>query len=253
MQDVPRLAAPQIRSIEDLRGRSSSDPEAIKAVAREMESLFAYEMIKAMREASGQPGEAGLGKDTYMSMFDMELSKIFAQRGLGLQDMFVKQLTATAAKAGQGNVTRTTGARSAEKEPSLTAEIRAILPDDSSRRLSSAYGMRQDPFTGDQKFHHGVDIAAPAGTDIHPVRPGKVVFSGEQPGYGNVVIIDHGDGFSSKYAHNKENTVAVGDSVDRGSIIARVGSTGRATGPHVHFEVQYKGEKVPPETLLAKR
>ncbi|HUJ19285.1 MAG TPA: M23 family metallopeptidase, partial [Nitrospirota bacterium] len=54
-------------------------------------------------------------------------------------------------------------------------------------------------------------------------------------------------------AHNKENTVAVGDSVDRGSIIARVGSTGRATGPHVHFEVQYKGEKVPPETLLAKR
>lgn len=98
MQNLPGIQRPVIRSVEEIKGRN--DPEAIKAVAKEMESLFAYEMIKAMRETSGLFAKGGLGKDTYMSMFDLELSKLFAERGLGLQDMFVKQLTMTLEKSG---------------------------------------------------------------------------------------------------------------------------------------------------------
>jgi murein DD-endopeptidase MepM/ murein hydrolase activator NlpD len=98
-----------------------------------------------------------------------------------------------------------------------------------------------------------LDIPATEGTDIHPVRRGTVVFSGEQHGYGNVVIIDHGDGFLSKYAHNQINLVEQGQVVDIESVIAKVGSTGRSTGPHVHFEVLYKGEHVHPDILLAMK
>jgi len=84
------------------------------------------------------------------------------------------------------------------------------------------------------------------------VKPGTVTFSGEQAGYGNVVIIDHGDGFVSKYAHNAANLVSADDPVSPETVIATVGSTGRSTGPHVHFEVSYQGEKVNPRTLLAQ-
>ncbi len=219
---------------------SKQDPEAIKKVAKDMESLFAYEMIKAMRATTEESSKSGLGNDTYTSMFDMELSKLFAERGLGMQEMLSKGVSAAsgAAKSGQ------TG--------DLTDELRTILPQDPNIRVSSDFGFRQDPITGDRKFHHGIDIPAPAGTGIHPVKKGTVQFSGEQAGYGNVVIIDHGDGFVSKYAHNEANLVRTGDPVSPATVIATVGSTGRSTGPHVHFEVAYQGEKVDPRTLLAQ-
>ena len=215
------------------------DPEAVKKAAREMESLFAYEMIKAMRATTGDAEKKGLGKDTYMTMFDMELSKLFAERGLGLQEMFSKGIQAAS------------GVGKSAQPGSVTEELRTILPEDRNLRISSDFGLRKDPISGDQKFHQGLDIPAPMGTGIHPVKPGTVSFSGEQAGYGNVVIIDHGDGFVSKYAHNTENIVNTGDSVSPETVIATVGSTGRSTGPHVHFEVTYQGEKVHPRALLA--
>jgi murein DD-endopeptidase MepM/ murein hydrolase activator NlpD len=101
------------------------------------------------------------------------------------------------------------------------------------------------------KHHNGMDIPAPEGTEVHSVGTGTVLFSGEQRGYGNVVVIDHNDGYLAKYAHNKTNLVQQGQEVEAGSVIAEVGSTGRSTGPHVHFEVRCKGEPVHPDTLLA--
>lgn len=246
MEGMTGIPAPRIRSLEELKGRSGDDPEAIRAVAKELESLFAYELIKAMRETSGLSGTGGFGKDAYLGMFDLELSKLFAERGLGLQDLFVKQLTATAEKAG-----RQTDGRSAPRGSAEMA-VRTILPAAEAARVSSGYGMRQDPFTAAETLHHGIDIAAPAGAEIHPVQPGTVVFSGEQAGYGNVVVIDHGNGFRSRYAHNSENTVRTGDAVETGTVIARVGSSGRSTGPHVHVEIQFQGKTVPPETLLRR-
>ncbi|HTF99167.1 MAG TPA: peptidoglycan DD-metalloendopeptidase family protein [Nitrospirota bacterium] len=230
------------QSLASLQGKN--DAESIKKAAKEMEALFAYELIKVMRETTEQAGD-GLGNSTYLSMFDMELSKLFAERGLGLGEMIERSLTATAAKA------RSTSS-SSQPQNGAQPEIQSLVPDLPAPRISSEYGMRQDPFSGDWRFHHGVDIAAPEGTEIHAVAPGTVVFSGKQAGYGNVVIIDHGNGYTTKYAHNQQNLVKEGDKIDSGSLIARAGSTGRSTGSHVHFEVLLNGRSVDPNRLSAK-
>ncbi len=227
-----------------------NDAESIKKVAKEMEALFAYEMIKVMRETTEQPENSGLGSSTYLSMFDMELSKLFAERGLGLRETLERGLTSISGKAGQAGVRNEAGDKN--QLPPAAEEIRALLPDIPQARVSSEYGLRMDPFTGNRKFHHGVDISAPEGAGVHAVGKGTVAFSGEQNGYGNVVIIDHENGYSTKYAHNQQNLVKEGDEVDYGSVIARVGSSGRSTGSHVHFEVLYKGQAINPGTILAK-
>jgi len=121
-----------------------------------------------------------------------------------------------------------------------TSEIRnpqSELPV--SGRISSPQGWRHDPINGQMRYHAGTDIAAPAGTEIHAVADGRVIESGPKGGYGNAVVVQTEDGRKMLYAHNNQNFVQVGDWVSRGDAIAEVGSTGRATGPHVHFEVKF--------------
>jgi peptidoglycan hydrolase FlgJ len=285
--------------ITSLRGRT--DPAAVRAAAREMESMFAYEMIKAMRATAGgsQMGQ-GIGGDVYGSLFDMELAKVIAARGLGLQELVVRGLARSGAgqaaadsPASAGEATETAPANETinkheqlqpvtnggrfvlpvHEPPQVPSEVRpavsgthgadvapnvstptapeASFPIRRGGRVSSGFGVRKDPFTGRQKFHHGMDIAAPEGTPVFPAKGGRVTFSGTQPGYGNVVVVDHGDGFITKYAHNRANRVDAGDQVGPDTIIAEVGSTGRSTGPHLHFEVRYEGKQVRPEAVFA--
>jgi murein DD-endopeptidase MepM/ murein hydrolase activator NlpD len=101
------------------------------------------------------------------------------------------------------------------------------------------------------RLHAGLDISAPTGFDVVAAREGTVVYSGNKfQGYGNVVMIDHGDGYVTVYAHNAENLVEEGDSVDRGEIIAKVGATGNATGSHCHFEVRKDNVAIDPLRFL---
>ena len=116
--------------------------------------------------------------------------------------------------------------------------------------LSSTFGYRTDPFNGKQEFHSGIDFTAPIGTSITAVAPGVVTSSSLTNDYGNLIEINHGDRFETRYAHNKVNLVNVGDVVKKGQIIALVGSTGRSTAPHVHFEVYKNGRVVDPATYL---
>jgi len=119
-------------------------------------------------------------------------------------------------------------------------------------RVSSQYGQRPDPFTGLPARHLGVDIAGRDNSAILAVAPGIVTRSGRQPGFGNVIEIDHGGGWVTRYAHNAFNLVMSGDYVKPGQTIALMGATGRATGTHVHFEVLYRGSHQDP-ALFARR
>lgn len=115
-----------------------------------------------------------------------------------------------------------------------------------STRITSQFGPRKSPFNGRAEYHSGIDIAATPGSRVYPVGPGEVVFSGWQPGYGKVVIVSHQDGSQTLYAHNQRNLVSRGQQIGWDTPVARVGSTGDSTGPHVHFEVRRNGRAVNP-------
>jgi murein DD-endopeptidase MepM/ murein hydrolase activator NlpD len=112
--------------------------------------------------------------------------------------------------------------------------------------ISSYFGGRPDPFSGHNARHTGIDIATALGTPVHAVAEGMVTYAGVRSGYGNVVEIDHGNGYMTRYAHNSKLLVHPGQRVHVGEVISDAGSTGRSTGPHVHFEVWYKGRVVNP-------
>lgn len=116
--------------------------------------------------------------------------------------------------------------------------------------LSSGFGVRQDPMSGNTAFHRGVDFAGSAGDLVIAVGAGVVTFAGYKPGYGYTVDVTHGDGYVTRYAHNARVIVKQGDTVTRGQRLATMGSTGRSTGPHVHFEVLRNGRPVNPLSYL---
>lgn len=115
---------------------------------------------------------------------------------------------------------------------------------------SSTFGFRPDPINGTRQFHGGIDFDGEKGDDIVAVAGGVVSFAGQKNGYGNVIEIDHGNGYVTRYAHNSSNTLQVGDPVRAGDVVAKMGSTGRSTGTHVHFEVWENGRVVNPSTFI---
>lgn len=117
--------------------------------------------------------------------------------------------------------------------------------------ITSRFGYRTDPFTGRTAFHAGIDFAGPEGTDVFAAAPGIVTYAGVKSGYGNVVEINHGDGMSTRYAHARNLVVKVGDMVSKDQLVAYMGSTGRSSGPHLHYEVMRNGDQVDPSTYIA--
>ena len=117
-------------------------------------------------------------------------------------------------------------------------------------RITSNYGTRKDPFTGKPKKHRGIDFAGKIGTELMAVAPGRVVSAGERVGYGTTVEIDHGLGFTTLYAHLCQILVSRGDWVRPGTVIGLAGSSGRSTGPHLHYEIRYKGAPFDPTKFI---
>jgi hypothetical protein len=116
--------------------------------------------------------------------------------------------------------------------------------------MSSYFGRRTDPFTGKPANHKGVDFAGKLGAEIFAVADGVVTWSSARYGFGQLVEINHGNGYSTRYAHNSENLVAVGEEVRKGQTVALMGDTGRATGPNLHFEVLHRGHRVNPVKFI---
>lgn len=132
--------------------------------------------------------------------------------------------------------------------PDLTILTTEPLPE---LEKSSGYGWRSDPIHHDHRFHHGTDMRAPYGTPVVAAGPGVVVFAGRQSGYGNVVYVDHGGGIVTRYAHLQAIDTRKAATLAAGERLGRVGSTGRATGPHLHFEVRIDGRDVNPLTAMS--
>jgi len=212
----------------------SKDAQQRQRVAQEFASFLYLEVLKAMRAALPEKGlleTDAASRDMYTSMMDAEIARLMAKRDTtGLTKMVQKSLDKMADKAQRQN------------EP--TQPTQGVI--------SSSFGLREDPISGTTKFHDGVDIAAPTGTPVKAAAAGRVIFSGSVAGYGNMVEVDHGDGMVTRYGHNSVNLVAAGDEVQAGQSIALVGSTGRSTGSHLHFEVRKAGKPVDPGVLLGE-
>lgn len=120
----------------------------------------------------------------------------------------------------------------------------------SAGRITSPFGYRISPINRKREFHSGIDIANKTNTDVYAAGSGIVTFAGYNGAYGRMVIVSHGYGYTSVYAHNNKLQVKVGDKVSKGDVIAKMGSTGRSTGPHLHFEIRVNGQAVDPKTIL---
>ena len=203
-----------------------------REAARQFEAFLSQMMIREMRKTVPEGIFSGGAMDVFSDLFDQELATRIAEgRGLGLADALSEHLGGAAEAV-------------APPRPRPAAERRGVLPV--LGRLSSRFGRRSDPFDGDHRMHRGVDIAAPAGTPIRAAEAGTVTLATERAGYGRLVVVDHGDGSSALYAHCQDLHVRPGQPVRAGQPIATVGSTGRSTGPHLHFELRAGGESVDP-------
>lgn len=263
MTDVASLvaqarAAAAAGASDPTRG-GGGDPRArLAQLAAEFESTLLVQMLKDMRR-SGSWGEdekeGGLGAESLFDTIDAELARhLSAVQGLGLGSQLTAALDRLDGKAGaaagdpavpSGIPTPSTTRPLLPPEATVDRTVpqtASPLPSDAGVSLGSAvvtspFGWRQDPFTGQAKFHGGVDIRAAYGQDVAAAGAGRVVFSGQQGAYGTTVVIEHANGMRTRYAHLSETLVSAGDDVGAGFAVGRAGRSGRATGTHLHFEV----------------
>lgn len=222
-----------------VKNTAEKQDRKLKEACKQFEAVFTYEMLKSMRKSIQKCNlfSGGQGEEIYQSMLDQELSKKMAGGGSNSIANILYQQLKNIDEAG----------RNAEV---INSNDKSLPVRPVEARISSSFGWRKDPFTGKKRFHDGIDLAANEGTDVKAVMAGKVRITDDQKGYGKVVVLDHGQGFTTLYAHNKDILVKAGDWVTKGSSIAKVGSTGRSTGPHLHFEVKRDGKNLDPEKFL---
>jgi murein DD-endopeptidase MepM/ murein hydrolase activator NlpD len=206
-------------------------------------------LIRQIVQASGAfKGGEGPGSAVRQDQFVDALADAVARAGgIGLADQLVRSLTGEAAAA-PGLAPAPLAPGPGSRQGPVPASLSGALPV--AGRVTSRFGPRTDPLTGASARHTGVDVSAAAGTPIRAPAAGVVRAAGPRGGYGNAVEIDHGNGLTTLYAHASEVLVAPGQAIVAGQEIARVGSTGRSTGAHLHFEVRSGGRPVDPARVL---
>ncbi len=270
---APSLQPDAIRNELQLGDRKA--PESAREAAQQFEALLLNEMIKAMRATEMESDLfSSQQTKTYREMFDTQLAQHISEAGgIGLARVIHHQLVRQALNGGEEEVTPSGSAleKTVAPLPHLSLINRAIEATGSHRavevtaapatvslhlpvegRITSRFGARRDPIHGRARHHQGLDIAAPRGTPIRAAADGVVVFSGYQRGYGWTAVIEHADGTHTRYAHAEELFVKHGEYVTAQQEIASVGSSGRATGPHLHFEVVRNGRRINPEAIMAQ-
>jgi murein DD-endopeptidase MepM/ murein hydrolase activator NlpD len=242
-----------------------ADRERLKQIAAEFESMLLVQMLKDMRKA-GAWDEAEendtFGAQSLFETIDVELAGHLARaRGMGLKEQLLNAfdrtqpvVPTTESAPAASTVAAPAAAAAAAAMPAAATPERAALKLVSpvNGAVTSEFGWRRDPFTNRTKFHQGVDLKAAYGEEIKAAAAGTVVFSGEQGGYGTSVVIEHADGTKTRYAHLSAALVQKGDQIGAGQALGRAGRSGRATGPHLHFEVIARnGARVAPQQWAA--
>lgn len=226
------------------------DPQAeraqLKALAQEFEAMLMNEMLSGWRRSlmsDDDDNAAGFmqgGLGTMTDLVSTELGRALSgSGGLGIAVELLRAFDRQVASE-------------APATPHAEAPLAAAGPKAASAPISSGFGWRSDPFTGKSTFHAGVDVRMAYGQSVTSMAAGQVSFAGEQGGYGLTVVVDHSDGLQTRYAHLSSIDVQTGDTVGRGQQLARSGSSGRSTGPHVHVELLRQGRPVDPTGLLEK-
>lgn len=211
---------------------SRREAAQIRRAAQQFEALMLQQVFKAMQKAASMGSESGLATDIFQGQFVQHVSEQAAgSGGIGLAEVLAE-------------------AWGGRREGEVSALSDWQLPV--RGRHTSKWGERVHPVTGERSFHHGLDIAAPAGTPVRPTAAGRVVVAGERGGYGRLIEIEHANGWVSRYAHLRRLEVKEGDWVSREQVIGEVGSTGMSTGPHLHLECRRGGRSFSPEELLLR-
>jgi murein DD-endopeptidase MepM/ murein hydrolase activator NlpD len=246
----------------DSSKRTDADRQEIKRLAQQFEAMLMTQMLREMRRSMLDDEEAkenGFGAEAMTDTADVELGAALSRTGgIGLTEsllkVFERQITGIqeAVDAGRsGEAGRSSGEAGAPTITDQTADgskPAALLLTDvtNSAAVSSKFGWRLDPLSGETKFHQGVDIAVAYGHDVKAAANGIVSFAGVQNGYGNTVVIDHEGGRQTRYAHLSQELVRAGDVVSEGQVLGKSGNSGRSTGPHLHFEMLVNGRPVDP-------
>lgn len=230
--------------------------------------MLLLQMLRQMRQSMTDETseEKGLSADTMLDMVDTEFARQLSQQGgFGLADVMKQAIrrqielshspeSATANVASGWESTGVSTSESAYYAVLPTPGTFPALADHTGIpdvKVTSNYGWRADPFTGAAKYHQGVDLKAAYGQSVPAAADGTIVEAEEHGAYGLTVLIEHGDGVRTRYAHLASADVAAGDRVLQGQEIGRVGQSGRATGPHLHFEVIRNGQRVDPATVVS--
>jgi murein DD-endopeptidase MepM/ murein hydrolase activator NlpD len=226
--------------------------------AKQLEAFFLRRLLAEARPQGGGMLDGGFAGDTFKQMLDEAIAdKMAGAGGLGMANMFANQL------GGKGEAAINAASRAPASMPAM--ELPRAMPMPSTKvelepgqlampvhahRVASNYGMRTDPIHGQKSMHPGIDMAAPTGTPVSAAAAGVVTHAGPAGTYGNLVTIRHANGLETRYAHLDSVGVKKGAQIEAGVEIGKVGSTGRSTGPHLHFEVREDGKLKDPAGYL---
>jgi murein DD-endopeptidase MepM/ murein hydrolase activator NlpD len=252
------------------------DKAALKDACVQFEGLMVHQLLKEMRRTVKESDllHGGNAEKIWRDMLDQKLGEETSRAGgLGLAEILYQQLLGSTGEPSGDRPAKTledyfrsapvspAGPEEAEEDDQAGELSRRSHPEPSQPnpegltlpvegRVSSNFGLRRHPILGQTRMHNGVDLAASEGTPIKAALDGTVTFSGQRSGFGNFIELDHGQGLVTRYGHNQANLVQVGEEVKAGQAIGRVGSTGLATGPHLHFEARRHNRPLDPLAWL---
>jgi len=278
------IALPPSQRSLTAQGSGQDDPRRVADMAHQFESLFIGQMLRQMRQSLTMAGDdeddrSSKPFEAMTEQMDTALAQNLSENGgLGIAQVIIDAFKQQQGSKMPGSIGVPSGAAAPVQAPvqvplttpqppvalppvkgagvrldagRLHAPATTPAPTDAAvpmpaSHVTSKFGWRHDPLTGKTKFHKGVDLRAAYGQPVASVAPGRVVQAGADGGYGLSVVVEHGSGIRTRYAHLSELSVKTGDAVGDGETIGKAGQSGRSTGPHVHFEILAGGRPVDP-------